>query len=329
MTTRATPTGPAPAVGALPGPHLCVVGRQVPAYRLFGLTGLLAGVATAMAIAAVTGVPLTAVAAVAVVGLIVAVGVVALRTALSAGDLVWSEQEVVVLVVAGGVGAAFSNVRGVLDAVAVGLVLVLACGRLGCLLAGCCHGRPAKAGARLAVQYSHRHAALGFPVALVGTPLVPVQAVEALWGVLVAAAGAAVAAGAGSAGATLAAVIGARTAGRTVFETLRGDEGRFRHGPATTPQYWALGAAVVLLAATAASLLPAGWWTVAPAITVVLFAAVTFPTMRSADRARSSPGERCGGIWLNVGCGRIGMVAPLRILPGTSCCPKVRPKVTA
>jgi hypothetical protein len=50
------------------------------------------------------------------------------------------------------------------------------CGRIGCLMVGCCHGRPAKWG----VRYRREHADAGFPSWLVGVPLFPVPLVEAL-----------------------------------------------------------------------------------------------------------------------------------------------------
>jgi hypothetical protein len=64
-----------------------------------------------------------------------------------------------------------------LDVTAVGSVVFLACGRIGCLSAGCCYGRPA----RIGVRYRHVHAEMGFPSALVGVRLFPIQAVESMW----------------------------------------------------------------------------------------------------------------------------------------------------
>jgi hypothetical protein len=64
-----------------------------------------------------------------------------------------------------------------LDVTVAGAGIFHACGRLGCLLSGCCFGRPWKAG----VRYRHAHAAMGFPEQLVDVRLFPIQAVESSW----------------------------------------------------------------------------------------------------------------------------------------------------
>ena len=63
----------------------------------------------------------------------------------------------------------------VLDAVAAGLPFFLAGGRIGCLLAGCCHGQPSLLG----VRYGAEHVDHGLPLELTEVRLFPVQLVEA------------------------------------------------------------------------------------------------------------------------------------------------------
>jgi len=64
-----------------------------------------------------------------------------------------------------------------LDVAILGLGILLAWGRLGCLMVGCCHGRPYAWG----VCYSEGHTSLGFTPYFVGVRLFPIQAVESLW----------------------------------------------------------------------------------------------------------------------------------------------------
>lgn len=63
-----------------------------------------------------------------------------------------------------------------LDVVILALGLFVACGRIGCLMVGCCHGSPNSWG----VSYGEEHVNAGFTPYLVGVRLFPVQAVESL-----------------------------------------------------------------------------------------------------------------------------------------------------
>jgi len=63
-----------------------------------------------------------------------------------------------------------------LDDITVGLCFFLAAGRVGCLLVGCCYGRPSGFG----IVYGQEFVSEGFPVHLVGVRLFPVQAIEAV-----------------------------------------------------------------------------------------------------------------------------------------------------
>ena len=62
-----------------------------------------------------------------------------------------------------------------LDITAAGLGIVLAFGRIGCFMAGCCHGKPSNYG----IHYHKGHAEMGFPYYYLETPLFPVQIIEA------------------------------------------------------------------------------------------------------------------------------------------------------
>ncbi|HMG71996.1 MAG TPA: prolipoprotein diacylglyceryl transferase family protein [Pyrinomonadaceae bacterium] len=65
-----------------------------------------------------------------------------------------------------------------LTVIAVGATLTF--GRIGCLMVGCCHGRPCRFG----VRYSAEHAAAGFTPLLVGVRLFPTQVVEFVFAVV-------------------------------------------------------------------------------------------------------------------------------------------------
>ncbi len=64
-----------------------------------------------------------------------------------------------------------------LDVTITSLGAITTLGRIGCLMVGCCHGRPCRFG----VRYTTEHAAAGFTPHLVDVRLFPTQLVEALY----------------------------------------------------------------------------------------------------------------------------------------------------
>lgn len=211
------------------GPELRIGTRTVPAFRMFALTGLGTGIALALA---VTRAPLAQLAAVAG-GFLLCLGALSLRILITRrGDLVWSEHEAATLVATLAVGLLSRHPKELLDAVAVGLVAMLAIGRIGCLFAGCCHGRPARRG----ITYTPAHE---LPARFTGIPLFPVQVIESAWVALLAATGA-VLITLTPPGLTCLVVLTGRAVGRFLLEGLRGDLGR-GSGRLTHPRWWALG----------------------------------------------------------------------------------------
>lgn len=152
-------------------------GRQVSAFRACGLAGLAAAIAVALGLSASRHVSLTAELGLIAIAIIVFLALALVTRAITGREvLVYYHHEILVLSTVAGVAALIgSPVLDALDVTTVGLGAFLAFGRVGCLLAGCCHGRPARRG----VVYGPRHVAVGFPAYLEGTPVVPVQAIEA------------------------------------------------------------------------------------------------------------------------------------------------------
>ncbi len=109
-----------------------------------------------------------------------------------------------------------------LDVTILGVGLFLACGRVGCLMVGCCHGRPHRWG----VCYRAEHAAAGFPRYLVGVRLFPIQAVESAWVFSIVLVGTVLILSSHPPGEALAWYVIAYNLGRFCFEFLRGDAAR-------------------------------------------------------------------------------------------------------
>lgn len=166
------PAGWSPPVGV-------ALGRlSVPAFHACGYAGLVAGVALGVTVCARHGFSAafflaTVVAAAATfLGLALAVKVVS-----GAERLVYYHHEIAVFVVTALVAtSARQPVLRHLELIALFVGTFLACGRVGCFMVGCCHGRPSRRG----VVYGDAHVEAGFPARLARTPLFPVQLVEAV-----------------------------------------------------------------------------------------------------------------------------------------------------
>src|SRR5262249_33355556 len=140
--------------------------------------------------------------------------------------LIYYHHEIAVLAVTAlAAWALGAPVAAHLDAQALGLGAFLAFGRLGCLCAGCCHGRPARRGG---VVYGAAPEAGGVAAPRRGVPLVPVQAIEAA---AVCALVVVAALASARPGAAFALYVSGYAVIRFALETQRGDACRpYRHG---------------------------------------------------------------------------------------------------
>jgi Prolipoprotein diacylglyceryl transferase len=138
-------------------------------------------------------------------------------------SLIYYHQEIAIVVVAAVVLWLLQQpVLPYLDVTILGVGLFLACGRIGCLMVGCCYGRPSQWG----VRYRAEHAAAGFPSYFVGVRLFPVQLIEALCVFGIVGVGVALVLGGRTAGEALAWYVGSYGVMRFGFEFLRGDPSR-------------------------------------------------------------------------------------------------------
>ncbi len=168
-----------------------------------------------------------------------------------------------------------------LDVVVLGLGVFLACGRIGCLMVGCCHGRPCRWG----VRYGSDHADAGFPRDLVGVRLFPIQAVESALALCIVTAGWLLLLGRHQPGSVLVWYVIAYGCGRFCLEFFRGDAGRPYLWGFSEAQWISVILALAVSIGASARILPASkWHWIIPAsfgIVMVLLAA-----WRLLDRAR-------------------------------------------
>ena len=109
-----------------------------------------------------------------------------------------------------------------LDVTIAGAGLFHAWGRIGCLLSGCCYGRPSLLG----IRYTHAHAEMGFPTQLTGVHLFPIQAVESAWIFCLASGAAWMVLRNSRPGFVFAVYVAGYALGRFFFEFARGDSDR-------------------------------------------------------------------------------------------------------
>lgn len=256
MSTRTVDEGPSAGVtlplngwlDAFASPHPPFAGADAPAYLVMGMSGGLVGLAALLGLGLWRGEPLAFLSAYAAVALATFVLTAKARRLLFGRDHhVLLEDLLLVFAATGAVAWLLGRpVLPALDLMAPVLGVFLIFGRLGCLSAGCCHGRPARWG------IAYDLCAVG-PV-LAGLRLFPVQLVEAAWTAVVSLLALLFASHAP--GTSLAFWLLAYAAGRFGLEFLRGDLTRRHLGALSEAQWIAIG---LLAAFIVAEQVRGGW----------------------------------------------------------------------
>lgn len=198
--------------------------RNLFAYQVCGYTGLVLCILLTMTLAAYSGLSLSIMAGVIGVAILAFLGLV-MATKIITGEerIIYYHHQIAVMVMA----ALFLNILSqpvlvYLDMMILGVGVFLIFGRIGCLMVGCCHGRPSKWG----VCYRKEHVDAGFTPHYVGVRLFPVQVVESLWVFGIVLAGILFVLGGRAPGYVLAWYVIAYGIGRFCFEFARGDPER-------------------------------------------------------------------------------------------------------
>lgn len=194
------------------------------AFRVFGGFGLALGIGTAMAVAVHLNLSpsLTLVLAISSLAAFLATAIIA-KILTGQESFIYLRELISVLVTLVVLLRLLDQrVLPYLDVIALGIGTFLAFGRIGCLLVGCCHGRPARWG----IRYSSSHADCGFPSHYVGVRLFPIQAVESLFVFSLVAIGIAIVWKGAAPGTVLTFYLAAYAVGRFFIEFARGDAAR-------------------------------------------------------------------------------------------------------
>lgn len=265
---------------AMRHPDIAIGRRTVSAYHVCGIAGLAAAALVTLVLAAYTGRSIPVMAGIIALGVLTFVALVVATTVIREERIINYHHEIaVVLVTALLVWRLGQPVLPYLDLTVVGLGAFVVCGRVGCFLVGCCHGRPHGWG----VAYGEAHAAQGFPRHLVGVVLLPVQLLEAAGLAVVVAVDIVLLLGASQPGSVLAWHATAYAVGRFGVELVRGDTSRPYLAGLSEAQWTSLGVSGVVLLAGMAGWLPLVWWPLAANIALIA-AALRLRAPAGSDR---------------------------------------------
>lgn len=267
-------------------PAVRIAGRSWPVYGLCVCGGALLAAGWMTALAAAAGMSPRRALLQALIGIMAALALAYATKAVTGGERFTFYHYQLVVLAAGGTAAAWMDRPALagLDVLAVGLAVAHGVGRLGCLAAGCCHGRALPWG----IRYGGAHAADGFPSRLVGVPLLPVQLLEslALGGLAVAGSVLVVANGAASRpGIALVLYVGGYGVVRFLLERWRGDR-RPSFGPFSEAQWTALFALAAVVVLGMAGVLPLQ----AEALAIGSLVVVALVVLGVADHRREAGG---------------------------------------
>jgi prolipoprotein diacylglyceryltransferase len=239
-------------------PVVSLGGRAMPAFQVCGWAGLASAVLLTQGLSAARGLSPWVMAA--ITGAAMATSWALARvTKIVAGEevLVHYHHEIALLSMTALLLRLLRQpVLAYLDVTILGLGAFFVCGRVGCLMAGCCHGRPHAWG----VRYRAEHVHVGLNVHLVGARLFPTQLVESLWVLGVVLAGCVLVLRGEPPGGALAWYLIAYNVERFCSEFMRGDVGRSCYRGFFEAQWISLGLTALVGVAELTGVLPWHAW---------------------------------------------------------------------
>ena len=247
-------------------PEFSFAGRSWLFFQVCGGAGVVAAIVLMLTLAVFSGLSVTLMGALIVADLIACLALTMItKIILGEERLTYCHHEISLIVVTVLiVWLVGQPVLSYLDVSILGLGIGLACGRVGCLMAGCCHGTPARCG----VHYGQAHVAAGFSPYYGGARFIPIQIIEAIWVAAIVFGGSWMVLSGYPAGVALSLYICAYGAGRFFFEFLRADTDRAYFKGFSESQWISLLLMVLVVTGEFAGVLPFQWWSVAVTVLV-------------------------------------------------------------
>ena len=216
---------PTPVSNSAPRPRfrpwIMMWGKRLPFFQLCGYTGFALGLLQSMLLVKYLGWSFWTQLGIAGV-VILTFYVLMMVTKIVAGKevIIYYHHEIAVIATTAlFLRVVHQPILSYLDITVLGIGLFLACGRIGCLMVGCCHGRPWRWG----VAYGRDHSQAGFPSYLVGVRLFPIQAIESIFALMLVCAGIAALIRGCPPGSAFGLYVVCYAIGRFCFEFFRGD----------------------------------------------------------------------------------------------------------
>ena len=260
-----------------------IADRRLPAFQFCGYAGVAAAVILSMVLVGKTGLSYLVMAGTTGAAMLTFLGLVtAIKVITGEEQMVYYHQEIGVMLAAALLLKALRcPVMPYLEITLLGIGTFLAFGRVGCLMVGCCHGRPCAWG----IRYRDEHAAEGFAPYLVGLRLFPIQAVESLWVALVVIGGVVLVLRGHPPGTALAWYTIAYGAARFAFEFVRGDADRPYTLGFSQGQWLSLWLMAALITAELTGRMPFVSWHLA-VVACMIAAMLATAVHRKVDRTR-------------------------------------------
>jgi hypothetical protein len=234
------------------------LGRAMPAFRVCGTIGLVLAVALGLSLTWHRGLSLWVILILSCTSVAALLGqTLVMKVLTGEEELVYYRHEVAIVAVAAlTLWLLGQPIWPYLDITILAIGAFLASGRVGCLMVGCCHGRPHSWG----IRYSAAHADAGFTRHYVGVRLFPIQLVESVWVIATVAIGVALILRGGTSGEAFAWYVIVYDLGRFSFELVRGDPNRPYLAGFSEAQWTSLLLMLLVLAAESAGTLPFHVW---------------------------------------------------------------------
>lgn len=201
-----------------------IFSKSLPAFRACGYAGLCLAMTLSMTLVTRLGLSQGVMVALIIAAVLTFLALVMLTKIITGEEsITYYHHEIAVVTIAALLLSMLRQpILPYLDVTILGVGIFLACGRVGCLMVGCCYGRPH----HLGMCYNEDHAAAGFSSYYVGVRLFPVQALESLWVFCIVIIGSITVMKGSPAGESFALYVVAYDIGRFCFEFLRGDARR-------------------------------------------------------------------------------------------------------